>query len=327
MAKEEYIYAVTRVHAHEQNLLSQQDIEQLISAANVAECFRMLADKGWGGLDIPENDPDALVAAEMEKTWSLVEELVGDVAPFNVFRYATDFQNLKAAIKLAYTANISTDNARYYQGHGTIPLEVIQKAAEEHDFTFLPPAMAEAGREAYEALAHTGNGQACDMAIDRVALVAIDKAGKSSGSELLGRYAQLLVDSANIKAAVRCCLMKKPLEFVEKAIAPAGTLDTKKLAKAATEDLEALYACIRYTNYGAAVESLEVSVAAFERWCDNQLIEMIKPQRSHYFTIEPIAAFILGKENEIKMVRLVLSAKINNLSAQALRERLREMYV
>ena len=327
MAKELYTYAVTRVHAHEQNLLSRQDIEQLISAANAAECFRMLSDKGWGGPEVPENNPDALIAAEMEKTWSLVEELAGDISQFNVFKYANDFHNLKAAIKLAYSASTATDTDRYFQGHGTVPLEMIVKAADEHDFSLLPPALAKAGREAYEALAHTGNGQACDMAIDRVALVAIYKAGTSSQSELLGKYARLLVDSANIKAAVRCCLMKKPMEFVERAIAPAGTLDTKALAKAATEDLEAVYARLRYTDYEDAVETLQVSLAAFECWCDNQLIEMIKPQRFNYFTIEPIAAFILGRENEIRMVRLVLSAKINNLGAEALRERLRDMYV
>ena len=41
----------------------------------------------------------------------------------------------------------------------------------------------------------------------------------------------------------------------------------------------------------------------------------------------PLAAYILARENEIKSVRIILSGKINNLSDDSLRERVREMYV
>lgn len=327
MPKDNYVYAVTRVHNHEMGLLSGQDIEQLVAAKDAAEVFRLLSDKGWGGPNVPANDADALVAYETNKTWELIEELAGELAPFNVFRYANDYHNLKAAIKLAYSAQLTGDVSRYFLPFGTVDVAVIQKAAEEHDFSALPDEMAAAGRKAYEALAHTGNGQACDMVIDRASLVAIDKAGKASESTLLRRYAQLTCDVANIKAAVRCCLMNKPREFIERAVAPVGTLDVRTLIDAATANLDAIYNYLSLTEYAGAVEALKVSMAAFERWCDNVLIELIRPQRYNYFSIEPLAAFILGRENEIRMVRLVLSAKINHLGEEALRERLREMYV
>lgn len=51
------------------------------------------------------------------------------------------------------------------------------------------------------------------------------------------------------------------------------------------------------------------SPSAFERYCDNQLIELIKPQKSNYFGLEPIAAYLLARENEIKTVRLILYGK------------------
>ncbi|MDL2254078.1 V-type ATPase subunit [Ruminococcaceae bacterium OttesenSCG-928-I18] len=325
---EQYVYAVTRIHYAEQSLLSEQEMEQLISAPSVEEVMRILDDKGWGAPDLPLEDPDTLVAVETEKTWGLVQELAGDVAPFNVFRYANDFHNLKAAIKLAYTANEEEDKEHYFQPFGTIELEKIIKAANEHDFSSLPEPMASAGREAYEVLAHTGNGQLCDMVLDRAALVAIYDAGTKSGSEVLTRYATLTVDAANIKAAVRCSLMGKSREFAEKAIAPTGTLDTGALLSAASSDsLDALYSYLSFTSYASAVPELQKSLAAFERWCDNQMMELIKPQRYNYFSIEPLAAFILGRENEIRMVRLILSAKINHLSEEVLRERLRITYV
>lgn len=324
---DDYVYAVTRVHANENGLLNRADLEALIAAPTAAEAFRMLQDKGWGAPDLPPNDADALVAFEMTRTWNLMAELLEDLTPFNVFRISNDYHNLKAAIKLAYSADDEAETGRYFLPHGTVPLEDIVKAADEHDFAALPPGMAEAGRAAYEALAHTGVGQSCDLVIDRAALIAIAEAGKHSESALLRRYAQLTVDSANIKTAVRCCAMGKSRDFAAAALAPAGTLDSEKLADAAAEGMEALYAYLAGTPYAGAVAELQVSLAAFERWCDNEMMELIKPQRYNYFSIEPLAAFILGRENEIKMVRLILSAKQNNLGGEALRERLRETYV
>ena len=324
----EFIYAVTRVHVQETHLLSRQDMEQLIAAGSIEEAFRLLADKGWGTAETPAGDIDALIEAETRKIWDLVEELAGDVAPFNVFRYASDFHNLKAAIKLAYTGNDEAEQAHYFLPFGTVEIDKIKKAANERDFSALPSNMAEAGRRAHEVLYQTGNGQLCDMAIDCAALAAIDEAGKSTDSALLRRYAEITVDSANIKAAVRCSRMHKSRDFVEKAIAPAGTLDYKALVDAAaTGDDEALLHYLGTTPYAGVVGALQESVASFERWCDNEMIRMIRPQKNNYFTIEPLAAFILGRENEIRMVRLILSVKTNRLSDDVLRERLRETYV
>ncbi len=326
--KDDYVFAVTRVHASERGLLSVQDMQQLIAAKSIAEVFRYLSDKGWGTPDLPPNDPDALVAFETDRTWALVSELMDDLSPFNVFLMSNDYHNLKAAIKLAYTGDTDEDeSSKYFQKYGTIPLETIIKAASDHDFTQLPADMAQAGREAYEVLAHTASGQQCDMVIDKAALISMDKSGKVSESELLRRYVVLTVDSANIKSAVRCARMQKNIDFCMKAIVDAGTLNAQELAKAAADGFESVCAYLSATEYRNSVDMIKTSMAMFERWCDNQMIELIKPQRNNYFSIEPIAAFILGRENEIKMVRLIASAKVNNLDSAVLQERLRETYV
>lgn len=327
MATEDFVYAVTRVHYHEMGLLGKPEIDQLMAAPDEKEVFRLLADKGWGAPDMPQNNADALVQVETAKTWDLIVELIGDVREFDVLRIGADYHNLKAAIKLAYAASDEKHPERYFQSGGTVDMEAIHKAACEHDFSLLPEGLAAAGKEAYEVLAHSGNGQACDMAIDRAALCAISKAGKASKSELLRNYANITVDSANIKAAVRCQLMGKSREFIEKALAPAGTLNTQRLGDAVADGMDAIYAYLHETAYAGAEEALRVSVSVFERWCDNQLMDMIRPQRKEYFGVEPLAAFILGRQNEIAMARLILSAKINRLDADAVRERLREMYV
>lgn len=327
MANDQYIYAVTRVHTHELHLLNRQDLEQLIAAKSVAECFQLLSDKGRGSSEIPAGDADALIEREREKTWAFIEELAGGLAPFHVFRYSNDFHNLKAAIKLVYSGLDAGDTARYFLGYGTVEPARILEAARKHEFSELPPAMAQAGQKAYEALAHTGNGQSCDMIIDYAALLAIAQAGEESGSEVLRQYSRLTVDVANIKAAVRSCRMGKQREFLQRAIVPAGSLNSQRLIAAAEQGLDEIYAYLERTDYSQTVQVLRKSMASFESWCDSRLMEHIRPQRYRYSSLEPLAAYILGRENEIAMVRLILSAKINQLSEELLRERLRELYV
>lgn len=325
--QQEYIYAVTRIHTEEQRLLDGQDMERLLLAQSASECYRLLADKGWGVPGIPQNDPDALLACEEEKTWALVHELAGDLTPFRVFYRAHDFHNLKAAIKLVYAGQDRENANRYFQQPATVDVQAILQATQRHDFNELPPDMAEAGRSAYDVLIHTANGQACEMILDCAALMAVDAEGKRAGSELLRFYAELRVDTANIKAAVRACRMAKDRAFLERAIASAGTLNTGALIDAAANSLEEIYAYLSDTAYADAEDALRESLSAFECWCDNRLMERIRPQRYQYFTIEPLAAYLLAREMEIAMVRLILTAKINRLDDAIVRKRWRLLYV
>ena len=56
----------------------------------------------------------------------------------------------------------------------------MRKIVEDRDFGKLPDSMRIVGEEAYETLLHTGDGQLCDVIIDRAALGAIYQAGKES---------------------------------------------------------------------------------------------------------------------------------------------------
>ena len=162
---------------------------------------------------------------------------------------------------------------------------------------------------------------------DKAALEAILRAGKASGSPLLEFYAEHTVATADIKIAVRCQKTGKSLGFLQRALVECDTLDITQLAQAAVESFEAITGYLIHTCYGGAAEALCQSVSAFERWCDNRLIEKIRPQKYETSTIDPIAAWLLARENEIKTVRILLSGKRNGLSDDAIRERLREMYV
>ncbi len=327
MTDNQYYYAVARIRSRELGLLNQSFIDQLLGARSVDEAMRLLQDKGWYMPDEYTTESDRvekMLSAEKKKTWDLIEELVDDMSVFDVLLIENDYHNLKAAVKEALTAD---RHPSIFSNGGTIEPRVMEEAVESRDFSPLPDEMEPVAEKALETLLHTHDGQLTDVIIDKAALAAISEAGKKSGSPVLELYAGLKVASADIKIAIRAVKTGKDKNFIKEALAPCDTLDTDKLAEAAGEGMDAIYDYLSLTKYSDAVSELKKSPSAFERWCDNLIIRNIRSEITHPYTIGPLAAYIIARENEISTVRIVLSGLINDLPEESVRERAREMYV
>lgn len=327
MSDKQYYYAVARIRTKELSLLSASFLEQLLGAKTVAEGMRLLTDKGWDTEQTASSESERvekMLLSEKKKTRALIEEMVDDMSVFDVLRLEYDYHNLKAAIKQALT---SDEHEGIYTEEGTIPSSVMRDAAAGRDFSALPERMRDIAEEAMDVLLHTQDGQLCDIMIDKAALEAIYDAGKASGSDILKLYGELKVASADIKIAVRASKTGKDMKFLNTALAKCDSLDTDALAKAAVEGTDEICEYIALTDYSEAADELKASASAFERWCDNLIIRNIKPEIYHPYTVGPLAAYMIARDNEIKTVRIVMSGKINDLPEDSVRERVREMYV
>ena len=321
---EQYIYAVARVRGKELALLNGSFMETLMAAKDYGETLRLLADKGWAA-EAGET-PEDILKREREKTWSFISELVEDMSIFDVFLYANDYHNLKAAIKDAVTSS-DHDGAYISKEQCTFDPAPLKQALRDNQYDVLPEYMREVARQAMEILLHTGDGQLTDVIVDAAALHRIYEASKKTGNDILKLYGELTVASANIKTAIRANRTGKDADFLKRALCPCDSLDVARLAAAAAESMEEIFAYLERTEYRAAVEEIKKSSSAFERWCDNKVIESMRPQIHNPFTLGPLAAYILARENEIKTVRIILSGKRNSLPEDVIRERVREMYV
>ena len=320
---EKYTYAVARIRALEVSLFSNAVIDQLIACQSYEQCLQFLAERGWGDTDTSA-DGEKMLKREEEKIWQTVRELSIDKKKFEVLSYQKLFHNLKAAVKAACVKEVPRDI--FYEDtevSGQEMLDIIR----EKDFGRLPAGMSQAAQQACDALLHAGDGQLCDIIIDRAALDAIYKAGMESEDEIIRDYARSVVAVADIKIAVRAQKTAKSIEFMKQAMAECGSISVDQLAKAALSGPEAIRDYLLGTEYAGGAQALAESMSAFERWCDNRIIQTISPQKYKAFTIGPVVAYVLARQNEIKTVRIILSGKRSQLPAQAIRERVREMYV
>lgn len=320
--KYEYTCAVARVRARETSLLRKNDLEQLLSYDSPEDRLNFLRDKGWGTDD--DKTLKDILKTESGKLWSFIKEITNDELAFELFLIPYDYANLKTAIK---TIVMDRDPGNVFLNNGTISAEVIYRSIKEKNYDLLPEHMKKIAKEAFELLLHTNDAQLCDAIIDRALLERMLDIGKKVRHEGICAYAELFVASSDIKIAIRGFKMSKSLDFLKKALAPCESLDTGRLAVAATKSLEDIYEYLSFTKYSRAIDELKVSMSAFEKWCDNFILENFK-QSSRYdsFTLFPIFAYVFARKNEMKAVRMIMIGKNGGLADDLIRERLRDVY-
>ena len=320
--KENYIYQVARIRCHELKLLTKTDMDTLMNSNSFDNCLRFLFDKGIGSGS--EKSLEDILKYEDEKLWNFMKELIKDLSAFNVLLYPIDYNNLKAAIKSSVTEGVVKS---VFKSGGTINCDLLEKAVKDNDFSKIPKEMQEPAKNAYQTLLQTRDGQLCDMILDKACLESIMSHGKNSDDLLVKDYAELFVAISNIKIALRCQKTKKSLEFIKNSLVDCSTLDINKLANSATKGFDEILKVLSFTKYSDCTEFIKESNSAFEKCCDNKIMTLIKKQKTNPFTIGPLIAFVLARQNEMSAIKIILSGKHNNLDDDMIRERLRDMYV
>ena len=323
MSNTKYTYAVARIRALEVSLFSDAVIEQLLACKTAEQALQLVMEKGWGDVSV-SGGMDAVLKREEEKTWEVIRDVAPDMSVFDVLSYPKLYHNLKAAIKEVCT---ETQNPGIFYDDCQIPGREMLQIIESREFSRLPGNMSRVAEEAFETLLHTRDGQLCDIMVDKAALEAIYEAGRRSGEPIIEDYADTTVAIADIKIAVRSQKTGKSADFMRSAMAECTGVNVEQLIRAALAGADEIAQYLEGTSYAGGAEALRESPSAFERWCDNRMIETLKPQKYETFSVGPLLGYLIARENEIKTVRIILTGKQNGFPDDAIRERIREMYV
>ena len=192
---------------------------------------KLLAECGYE--DLSGADAAGIDAALTKHRNEIFAELAG-MAPqpevVDIFRLKYDYHNIKTLVKAA-GANVSGD--RLLSGSGRVAPEKLKAAVEEDSLSSLPADMARAYEEARSVLARTGNPQLADFGLDAAYFAELLRLAEATGSDFIKGYVRTMIDSANLRAAVRTVRMGKDRDFMLTALVPGGFADRDILAAAA----------------------------------------------------------------------------------------------
>lgn len=322
MSKMDYLFAVASIRVREKYLLTDADVSQMAGMKDEREVLQYLTERGWGSGD-PQESADEVLRDETDKNQKMLTELKVSEDVIRVLAYPQIYHNLKAAVKEVGTAE---DYSNVFFDIPDFSGEKFMNILQDKNYKALPEDMQQAAEKAMEIMLQTHDGQRSDIIIDRACLVAMLKAGRKTKDPMIIDYTESTVAVSDIRIAVRAQKTGKDRNFYDEALAPCASLSIEALRDASVHGRDALLAYLTGHGFAEAAEAIQESPSAFERWCDNRLIETIRPQKTNSVSAGPIVAYYLARENEIKTARIILTAVANGFSEDEIRERVREMY-
>lgn len=318
----EYLYLSSMLAARSAQMLTREKMERILDAPSFEESAKLLSDCGYV-------DMSAMNASEVERALSEHRgAILGELAHLapapelvDIFRLRYDYHNAKVVIKAA-AANL--DGSSMLSGAGRVPAEKLQEAYNSGELNSLPRTMAKAIEEAGVTLSRTDNPQLADILLDKACYAEMAEMAKS-GSAFLQGYVRFLIDSVNLRTAVRVRRIEGGMDFLKKALLPGGSVDADRVAAAAfSGELGGMYAASPLSAAGAAAQDTMDggSLAAFEQLCEKAEAAYLDAARLVSFGEEPVMAYIARLEKEITSVRMILTGLLAGMDPDRIRERL-----
>lgn len=334
-----YAYAVGRIRALETRLLDRSDIGRLLEAESASEALKTLSEGEYESSLSSINDAadfETALNMERERIYGLIDELSLDPALTQMFRIRWDFHNLKVLLKSSYLERDSSDDDDVLIKSGLIPIEDLRFAIspdDEGSSVKLPDYIQNALDDAQAEYEEDQNPQMIDIVIDNHLQSFLYQRAADYPSPFLCGYFEAMADLTNIKSFIRMKMLDESVRMLDRVLIPHGSLDQGVYIGQFDETVENLAGILSSTPYAELVTeglrnwSEEHSLAVYERLADNYLIDYIKPAKYIVFGVEPLIGYLLAKEHEMKLIRIIVIGKLNDLPPDDIQERLRDTYV
>jgi V/A-type H+-transporting ATPase subunit C len=327
-----YAYAVARIRGMETRLLDRQWIERLLSE-DADGVLRVLSDSAFqeavSGVERPEDVEPGLMRA-LAETLTTVSGLSPEPELTDLFRLRWDFRNLKSLTK-ASLLKLEDADLGLVDGVGTVSVAVLESAVQERDYVALPTVLAETAREAEETFRDRGELAGVDAIFDRAMWSHQLTTAAGHGDDFLLGYFKAEIDLLNVRTFVRHRESGAERDSLVRAFVPGGTLELSFFEGLLGEAMDALARALEYGPYQALAQVLREwsrdRAYVLELACDNALLARVEHARTVAYGVEPLVAYILMREIEIKLVRAAVVSKLDGVERGELEERLRSLHV
>ena len=319
MSENKYLYSVTRIRALETKLLDKTKIERMIEARNADEIIKILYETEYASSisEMKDNeDYETVLSKELSNTYELLSEISPVPELTNLFLLRYDIHNLKTLLKSSY---LGEDSDTLLSSIGTIPLNRLKGMVKEKDFRDLDPILKECVEGIIGEFTVNPDPQLIDVTLDKCLYNLMYKSARDNKSSYLMDYISKQIDLINIKSLVRVKAMGYGRDFLKKVILENGKLDYAFFNDMFDETLEALIEKLAFKDYGKVVEEgisnyiKTNSLTKFEKLSDDFIFELAKKGKYVAFGIEPLVGYLMAKENEAKIIRMLMVGKINEI--------------
>lgn len=333
MDDERYAYATGRIRAMETSLLDRGRIDRMVEAASAEEALKVLGESAYAehiASLASVHAYETMLDQVLHRTYRELRHFAPEPELVGLFACRYDYHNLKVLYKASKLEEERDE--LLVRDVGNIPVSALQRAVRDEDYRSLPRAMRDAAKQVAAELRLEANPQRVDMLLDRAMFTEMAERARQFDSPFLDDYLTYQIDLLNVKTYLRVKRANLSREFLEQALLPFGRLDLTKLVQLA-DPPEVLADRLLTSSYARFIEDAVQSyqktdtLTRFEKLAEDFLLRHVKKAKYIAFGLEPLVAYILAQENEVKLIRIVMVGKINRLPVAEIKERLRDVYV
>lgn len=328
MDRENFIQSSVRIRHAENKLLTKQQLQRLADAKNLEDAIKLLNETSYSSelskLDRPENYEQVL-SEVLNKTYKEAMEISPEKSLVEILSCKYDYHNLKVLVK----ENILKEkfDSMYCMLDGN-EIEAFRELALKND-----EGLSKDFKECLDFFETTKDPQDIDIFIDKKYFEKVLSLAEEFKLEMITEYFKAMIDFINLRTFIRCRKQNQVKETLEKVLIKGGDIETDKILDMFYEDIEILPIKLKAYKIGRVLSKIVEeykntnSLNSFEKSMDDYLVEIVRKAKSIHYGAEVIFSFLFAKELEIKNLRLILVGKVNGLSADFIKERLREVYV
>lgn len=328
----DYLFSTARVRSIEKNMLSRERAERMIDAKTNEDAMRILYDcnYGYGKEQIAAKDFEILLTEEHKKTYDFIMSIAPELNNFKIFLYIYDYHNLKVIMKSEYLGTVDEESL---VDTGSIAINTLKYAVKERDFSELTENMGKSLKEIIEQFPKNKDPQIIDIILDKFCYMEILDKAEEINNKFIIDYVKLQIDLINLKTFIRLRKMNKSWDFFSKVFISGGRIPEKVFIRNYDEVFESFAGQLFVYGFKdlflEGIDALNETgkFTVLEKLFDNKLIEYVKSAKYISYGIEPLAAYLIAKDNEIKIARIIMAGKLAGIPSELIRERMRETYV
>lgn len=331
MDRMDYGQSVVTIRILEKRLLTRNRLERMIEAQTPEEVLKLLGETEYSQdmADIHgSQDYEIILKRETERVFSIVRNMIKNTGIVDVLSLKYDYHNLKVLLKSKITGK---DFSSLLMQAGTIDASKF-KVKFETQSNDLPQEIMEAIDEVQKDFEENHNPQRIDIIVDKHYFRNLSRLAKEINVKVITDYVEGLIDFQNMITLFRVQKQKRDARFLETVIFEGGTISKNKIVASINDNTDTILNKFKKEKLGTyLVKGLEAfsetkRLSELEKISDNYLMELNKESKYVVFGPEPLFTYLVAKEREINAVRMIMVSKINNISSDKIRERLRETY-
>ncbi len=332
MDKMNFTQAVARLRVLETRLLNKVKIERMVDSNSAEDILKILQETEYaslmGNIKIAE-DYNILLKEELNRVYSLMYKVSPDSDIVDIMSLKYDYHNIKVMLK---GRALEKDFSYMLIPVGTIDVEKLKFYIETVEYRDLSSNMREGILKTEKVYEELKDPQKIDTVMDKYMYIDMLARAKDLKNDFIINYIKRSIDFSNIKSVIRLKKQQKNLRFLKEVMLAGGAIDEDILVKAFNEPIENMASKFALSKYGEVISlGLEEYISTgklstLEKFSENYIMKNLKDAKYVSFGPEPIFAYIVAKETEIKIIRIIMVGKLNNVDKDVIRERVREVY-